>query len=255
MALSITQLQTLIAEITDLSIGTNDSDDVTPTLVNTFIQEAYQRIVSLNVKWPWFQTVYELNTVASQQRYDDGFTRIHTTAPLTPATGSDFNDIRTIISVTNESNGGNQLIYIDDFLAQKYWNGTTNQPAYPVYYSLWAGGMNVWPMPNGVYTLNIRAFRQPSYDWLTDANLTVDLNTEFSIMIINYAAARLYQYQEDPEMAAVFMRTFDEGVALARNNLSAPNPNQDLVLSGGLQIYPWNGGWPGLRNGNLLWWR
>lgn len=252
MALNITQIRSLVESITDLSIGNGASDDITEDLVDTFIKEAYQRIVSLYTKWPWFETTYSINTVASQRRYSTGFTQVYTTSTAVTS-GSNFNDIRQLIAVTNDSNGGNQLIYVDDFLAQKYWNGTSDTPGYPTYFSLWAGGLNIYPKPDGVYTLNIRGFRQPSYAWLTDAGLTVDLNDEFSIMIINFVAARCFQFQEDPEMAAVYMNHFDQGITLARTEITAPNSNQGLVLSGGLQLNPYYTG--GLKDGNLVFWR
>ena len=253
MALNITQIRTLVENITDLSIGNGASDDITQDLVDTFINEAYQRIVSLYTKWPWFETTYSLDTVNAQRRYSTGFTQVHTTATGT-SVGNDFSDIRQLISVTNETSGGNQLVYVDEFLAQRYWNGTSDQPGFPTYFSMWAGGLNIYPKPNGIYEFNIRGFRQPSYAWLTDPGLTVDLNDEFSIMIINFVTARCFQFQEDPEMAAVYMNHFDQGITLARTNITAPNSNQDLVLSGGLQLSPYyNAAFP-LRDGNLIFW-
>ncbi len=200
MPLNITQIENLVEAITDLQVGNDPSDDVPSNLVNAFIEEAYQRIFTLNTKWPWYQTIYELNTTANQRSYTTGFTQIATTATGT-SVGSDFADIREIISATNESNGGNQLIYIDDFLAQKYWNGTADTPGNPIYFSMWAGELRLWPKPDSVYTINIRGFRQPSYAWLTNPGLTVDINDEFHIMIVNFVASRCYQFQEDPEMA------------------------------------------------------
>jgi hypothetical protein len=56
-------------------------------------------------------------------------------------------------------------------------------------------------------------------------------------------------------MAAVYMNHFDQGVTLSRQNITHPSNNQPMVLSGGLQIWPWNTGWPAFKSGNLLWWR
>jgi hypothetical protein len=254
MPLNITQIENLVEAITDLQVGNDPSDDVPSNLVNAFIEEAYQRIFTLNTKWPWYQTIYELNTTANQRSYTTGFTQIATTATGT-SVGSDFADIREIISATNESNGGNQLIYIDDFLAQKYWNGTADTPGNPIYFSMWAGELRLWPKPDSVYTINIRGFRQPSYAWLTNPGLTVDINDEFHIMIVNFVASRCYQFQEDPEMAAVYMNHFDQGAALARQNITHPSNNQPMVLSGGLQygFFPgWNG-MPTYRSQNIWW--
>jgi hypothetical protein len=93
----------------------------------------------------------------------------------------------------------------------------------------------------------MRGYREPSLEWLNqgDANSTylVDLNQEFHLMLVNFVMMRLFQFQEDPEMAAVYQRHFQEGVAIAKDNITAPNSNQPVILSGGLQTYPgywWN---------------
>jgi hypothetical protein len=48
--------------------------------------------------------------------------------------------------------------------------------------------------------------------------------------------SRIFQFQEDPEMAAVYNRQFEQEVALVQGNLTAPNNNQPLIMSGGLQL-------------------
>jgi len=55
-------------------------------------------------------------------------------------------------------------------------------------------------------------------------------------MLVNFVMMRIFQYQEDPEMAALYQRHFQEGVAIAQQNLSAPNINQPLIMSGGLLL-------------------
>lgn len=246
MSLNITQLRNLVTDISCVDIP----DDISQDLVDAFIREGYQRIVTLWTRWPWFQASYTLDTVVSQRGYSTGFDRDLPSA----VAGLSFSDIRELISVTNETNGGNQLIYIDNFLAEKYWNGTADTPGIPTYYSLWAGQLQLWPKPDSVYSLNIRGFRQPSYAWLTDPGQNVDLNDEFHIILLNFVVARIYQYQEDPEMAALFMQHFDVGVSIARSNLTAPNSNQPIVLSGGLQTTGYYGTWPALRSENIVWW-
>jgi hypothetical protein len=234
MALNITQIQTLVEDITDLDIGVGTNYDITPDLFNAYAREGYQRIVSTFSRWPWFQATYTLNTVAEQRSYTSGFTK---TAPES-ASGLTFGDIREIISVTNETDAGNQLIYIDNFKAEPVWVGTNDISGIPSYFSLWADSLQLWPKPDDVYQLTIRGFRQPSYAWLSDAGQNVDLNDEFHIMLINFIVARLFQYQEDPEMAQVYMRHFEQGVAISRDDLTGPNSNQPLILSGGLQTDP-----------------
>jgi hypothetical protein len=234
MALNITQIQNLVQDITDNQIGVGSNFDFTPDLFLAYTREAYQRIVSTYSRWPWFQATYELTTIENQRVYTTGFNQV---AP-TVQSSLDFADIREIISVVNETDSGNQLIYIDNFKADSIWVGTNDQANIPNYFALWADSLQLWPKPDDVYELTIRGFRQPSYEWITNSALDVDLNDEFHIMLINFIVARIFQFQEDPEMAAVYMAHFEQGVALSRTDLTGPNANQPLILSGGLQTDP-----------------
>ena len=56
------------------------------------------------------------------------------------------------------------------------------------------------------------------------------------MMLVNFTLARIFQFQEDSEMANVYMKHFDTGVTLAKANLISPNNNQPIILSGGLQL-------------------
>ena len=234
MALNISQLRSLVEDITSLQIGNGTGDDISQDLVDTYIREGFQRIISLDDRWPYFQASYSLSTVNNQRAYTTGFTR---TAPST-VTNLTFDDIFEIISVTNETDAGNQLIYIDNFRAETVWVGTNDIAGIPSYFSLWAGQLQLWPKPDDVYTLTIRGYREPSYAWLTDTGQNVDLDDEFHIMLINFVVSRCFQFQEDPQMAQVYMQHFDTGVSLSRANLTAPNSNQPLILSGGFQTDP-----------------
>lgn len=234
-----------LENISDLAIGNDpDVDDISEDLVIQFIKEGYQRIISLEGRWPWLQSVYTFNTVNTQRGYNSGFTLTNTTstAITVPAANQTLNDIREVINLVNNTNGGNELIYIDQFKAEQIWCGTDDQPDIPAYWSLWGGQINLWPKPNDVYAITMRAYREPSLEWLNqgDANSTyyVDLNQEFHMMLVNFVMMRIFQYQEDPEMAAVYQRHFQEGVAIAKDNLTAPNSNQPVILSGGLQTNP-----------------
>lgn len=231
-----------LEDISELEIGTGDQDDISQALVLQFIKEGYQRIVSLYDRWPWFQGVWTWNTVENQRSYSTGFTLTNTTstAITTPASGKTYGDIASIINLVNNTNSGNELIYIDQFKAEQIWVGTNDQPNIPAYWSLWAGQVNLWPKPDDVYSITMRGYRVPSLSWLDNLGSSstdyVDLDTEFHMMLVNFVMMRIFQYQEDPEMAAVYQRHFQEGVAIAQQNLAAPNSNQPLIMSGGLQV-------------------
>ena len=95
MALNITQIETLVEDITDLQVGVGTNFDITPELFKAYVREGYQRIVSTFNRWPYFQATYSLTTVAEQRAYTSNFTK---TAPTT-VSGLTFGDIREIITL------------------------------------------------------------------------------------------------------------------------------------------------------------
>jgi hypothetical protein len=247
--LNLNNLIELIEDVSQLSIGNTDTDDISQDLVVQYIKEGYQRIVSLDDRWPWLQSVWTFNTITDQRGYSNNFTLTNTssTAITVPQVGQTLNDIREAINLVNNTNSGNELIYIDQFKAEQIWVGPSDNPGQPYYWSIWAGQINLWPKPDQVYAITMRGYREPSLNWLTQdspaSTSYVDLNQEFHLMLVNFVMMRIFQFQEDPEMAAVYQRHFQEGVAIAKDGITAPNSNQPMMLSSGLQTsgyYWWN---------------
>lgn len=240
----------LIESLSQLEIGYNpDVDDINQDLVLQFIKEGYQRIVALDSRLPWFQTSYQIQTLEDIRDYSTNFVLVSTWSPYIQIpqanlTTTSIREIINVVSVQGESETGGyglELIYLDNFKAQQIWNGTTDQSNIPAYWTLWNNSLRLYPKPNGVYTLNILGYRQPDYAWLTDSNNSesvqyVDIDNEFHMMLVNFTLARIFQFQEDAEMANVYMKHFDTGVSLAKANLISPNNNQPIILSGGLQL-------------------
>ena len=240
----------LIESLSQLEIGYNpDVDDINQDLVLQFIKEGYQRIVALDSRLPWFQTSYQIQTLEDIRDYSTNFVLVTTwspyiTTPQANLTTASIREIINVVSVQGEDETGGyglELIYLDNFKAQQIWNGTTDQSNIPAYWTLWNNSLRLYPKPNGVYTLNILGYRQPDYSWLTDSNNSesvqyVDIDNEFHMMLVNFTLARIFQFQEDSEMANVYMRHFDTGVSIAKANLTSPNNNQPIILSGGLQL-------------------
>ena len=238
----------LIENLSQLQIGYNvDIDDVNQDLVLQFIKEGYQRIVSLDTRWPWFQSTYSFDTVNNTRTYSAGFDLTATYSPYiavfpaASATTINISEIREVISCTNNTDAGNELIYIDQFKAESIWVGTNDQADIPSYWSLWGNQINFWPKPNGVYNITTRGYRQADLTWLTESNNAastdyVDLDPEFHMMLVNFVLARTFQFQEDPEMASVYMQHYNAGVTIAKANITAPNSNQPLIMSGGLLL-------------------
>jgi hypothetical protein len=243
--LTLAQMRTFIAQLSDLEIGFDENDDISTDLVNGFIKEGFQKIVALTVRWPYYQTSYSFSTVTSQRSYTS-FEQQYPT-PIGSSTKG-ITDITQIISVINNTNAGNALIYIDQARAESIWVGTNDVVGIPAYFSVWANQLNLWPKPDQVYSITVRGFRKPALSWFQDENLPIDISPELQLPLTNYALARIFQFDEDPEMAAVYMRNFEQGIALLQNNLTAPNSNRQLILSGGLQLTPYDWWWSDTPN-------
>lgn len=250
----------LLENLSNLTIGPDpDADDISQDLVLQFLKEGYQTIVAANTRWPWFQTNWYLNTVADQQIYSLGYYMTSTTSPSysIPLTSQSLFEVGEIVSFTNTTNSGNELVLLPQSYAESIWVGTSNQSGIPAYYSQWANAIKLWPMPNDVYLLLIRGYRMPSFTWLSDSNNAastdyVDLNVELHMPLVNYTMGRIFQFQEDREMADTYMRFFQLGIKNYMDSLTAPSSNQPLILSGGLQNQfggPWSWVLPGAASG------
>lgn len=251
--LTLAQMRTFVGELSDLDIGFDENDDISTDLVNGFIKEGFQKVVALSTRWPYYQTTYAFSTVTDQRSYST------ITQQLPPAIGSSNISIPNISQITalinngpsSGNNGqGNALVYIDQARAESIWVGSQDQPEIPAYFSIWANQINLWPKPDQVYLMTVRGFRKPSLEWFSDQNLPIDISPELQLPMINYVMARIFQFQEDPEMSNEYMRSFERAIAIIQGNLTAPSSNRQLIMSGGLQLQPYDWWWsdsPNLR--------
>ena len=153
-----------------------------------------------------------------------------------------FNDIAKINNCVNVTDMGNQLIYTDNYRAEQVWpiNSDNDIAGIPAYWSFWGQAINLWPKPDSLYTVRIMGYRRYNINWLSDGNLAIDIDPEFHMALMNYVLARIFQFQEDPDMAAIYMNNYEQGVAMIRGWKTAVNRNQQMVLSGGLQLNPYD---------------
>jgi hypothetical protein len=198
-----------------------DETDLPDSIVDQFAREGFQRIYSLERRWPYLQETYSFNTVANQREY----------------TISTIGDIREIISVVDTSQSGARLTLIPYDNAEEIWLGNTDVPSRPYFYSFWDKKLQLWAKPDAIYPITVRAYRNPLYTWLSDATLTIDLDEWFHALLPYFVIARVYQRQEDSDLSAMYMRSFEEGVGLARRDLMKASSAQPVIMSAGRQ-YP-----------------
>lgn len=251
----------LLESLSQLAIGYDpDVDDINQDLVLQFLKEGFQTIVDSEVRWPWFETEYTA-VVNYGEPYFTQFIMEHTYSPyITTPVPVNIDQIKEVVNVIaiqgieRYANYGNELIYIGQHQAERWWVGSTNQPGIPGYFSMWSNRVYLWPRPNQLYTLYVRGYRVPNLEWLNDSSNSestnyVDLDLELQACLVNYAMSRIYQFQEDPEMSAVYSNQFQANLRNYQDYLTAPSSNQPLVYSGGLQLTTYGYGLnvPGIR--------
>ena len=241
--LTLAQMRDLVGQLSELEIGVDTNDDITVDLINAFIKEGFQKIYNLTTRFPYYQATYGFTTIVDTR----GYLQFGQLLPEVNATPNVITDLNQIISVVNNSNAGNSLIYMDQFKMESLYVGTQDTSGIPAYFSIWADRLNLFPKPNDTYSMTIRAFRRPTLTWLSDVNVSIDISPDMQLPLVNYVMSRIFQFQEDPEMAAVYNRQFEQEVALVQGNLTAPNNNQPLIMSGGLQLSPYAYYGPGIQ--------
>ena len=216
MAITLTTLRSQVRDMADL-----DETDLSNTIIDQFAREGFQRIYALERRWPILQETYTFNTVANQREY----------------TISTIGDIREIISVVDTSTQGARLTLIDYNDAESIWLGNLDVASRPYFYSFWDKKLQLWAKPDIVYPMTVRAFRNPVYTWLTDITENIDLDEFFHAILPYFVLARVYQRQEDSDLANMYLKSFEEGVAIARRDLMKASSAQPVIMSGGRQ-YP-----------------
>ena len=216
MAITLTTLRSQVRDMADL-----DATDLSDAVIDQFAREGFQRIYALERRWPILQESYTFNTVANQREY----------------TISTIGDIREIISVVDTSTQGARLTLIDYNDAESIWLGNLDVASRPYFYSFWDKKLQLWAKPDIVYPMTVRAFRNPVYTWLTDIAESIDLDEWFHAILPYFVLARVYQRQEDSDLANMYMKSFEEGVAFARRDLMKASSAQPVIMSGGRQ-YP-----------------
>lgn len=247
--LTLAQMRDFVGELADLDIGFDDNDDISQDLVNGFIKEGFQKIVALSQRYPYYQSTYGFTTIIDQRSYTSFGQTIPVESPLPTKTMS---DIQQIIAVINNTNAGNSLVYIDQARAESIWVGSQDNPGIPAYFSIWGNQLNLWPKPDQLYQMTIRGYRIPSLNWFSDENTAIDISPQMQLPLINYVMGRIFQFQEDPEMANEYMRSFERAVAIIQGQLTAPSSNRQLIMSGGLQLTPYDWWWSDTPNLQVL---
>jgi len=216
-------LRQTIRDITDL-----DADDVPDSILDLYIRDGYYRILDLEKRWTFLEVSFSFQARTGVRAY--------TIADLTSDT------LSQVSSIVDNTNTGVRLANIGYDEAESTYIGAYDTNGDPLFYSVWAGQIHLYPKPESTRTLVCRGYREP-FDWQTDEG-DVDASPNLHFPLVYYACSRIYQQLEDPTMSQLYKQSFDEGVALARKNVMEPVAHHPIVLSSGLtRNMPSEKGW------------
>ena len=205
-------LRQTVRDITDL-----DAEDLPDALLDLYIRDGYYRILDLEKRWTFLEKSFTFNTVANQRAYPiDNFTA---------------DPISEVVSIVDNTGVGQRLDMIGYDMAEQTYNGAYDTAGDPLFYAVWEDKIHLFPKPNNVRQLVVRAYREPQ-DWIT-VDDDVDASPSLHFPLVYYACSRVYQRLEDSAMAAVYKQSFDEGVSLARNNIMKPVSHGHLIMAHG----------------------
>jgi hypothetical protein len=194
-----------------------DDEELPDSLLNTYLQDAFERTVALDNRWPRNEATWEvsksLGTISAALPPD----------MLIPA----------IVSVTPRSTY-QRLIYMsqenaEDMFAQ---SGTVSQ-GNPTYWSTWGREMLLWPNPGPdvSFDLTVRGYRQPVWD--NAASTIPDIDERLHPALAYYAMSLAYAAQEDEILEGVNLARWDRDAKSFMGAIMDPPRHRPLVLNGG----------------------
>lgn len=212
---TVSELVSFVRDVMEL-----DEADLSTSLIKQYMKDGYNRIISLERRWPFFEVSATLNAVSEQRDY-----------PISSIGAGNF---REVISILDTSTVGNRLSIISMDDAEGVWHGAFDQPARPLFFAEWGDVLKLYPKPNMSYALSVRGYRKPTYTWINDSALQIDCDERLHDAIAYYAIAQAYKRQEDTEMHAQYKQSFDEAVGLARKDIMRPPSHRPMIVARGV---------------------
>lgn len=185
-----------------------DETDLPDLLLDRYLQEGYDRIIALETRWPFFETVWFFTTSA------DG------TIILTP-------DVEVIESLL--ASDGHRLVRVDSRWAEDRYYSTTGTAGT---WSQINRTVHLHPRPAMGQVMYARGFRKSS-DWIAGgASSDVDADERLHLPIAWYACSVGYAQQEDEVLEVTYQNRFRESVSIVQAAIMRPWTGGPKVLNG-----------------------
>lgn len=197
-----------------------DDEELPDSLLNVYLQDAFERTVALDNRWPRNETTWHAAKVLDS-----------TVVNLPPDVL-----IPSIISIT-PTGTFQRLIYMTHENAEDMFASTgTITQGNPTYWSTWGRELSLWPNPGPTvsFDLTVRGYRQPVWD--NAASTIPDIDDRLHPALAYYAMALTYSAQEDEILEGVYMARWDRDAKAFMGAIMDPPRHRPLVLNGGPAI-------------------
>lgn len=198
-----------------------DEEELPNALLDSYLDEAYNRTVSMETRWPFFEAYFEV-----AQTPDFG-------AIVLPAE-CNVNQIASVV----DADTGKRLVQIGNEAAEDGFNATNKAAGAAAYYSVWGNMIHLWPRVAVEIEVHlfVRGYRNPT-NWIAlGASGEVDADPRLHILLAHYAIALCYAQQEDEVLEDVYMKRWQMSFAAARAAICAPRHHRPLVFNSGLGV-------------------
>lgn len=219
-ALSADDIRSYVRTALDVEVS-----ELPNTLIDVWMQEAYDKVVALADRGPyWLHVTYTFDSVIGTQAYDlDSEPTLISPQPL-----QYIEDVRgDTWTLTPRSHRQMRAEY----------RQTSPSQAKSTEFSLWGRSLYLWPIPSAVISYQVTGTRQP-IDWIA-VNGSPDCPNEFHGFIADYALARGYAQQDDPESAATLLNGWEAQVKKLLVRSQDGMTSQPLTINGGNGREPW----------------
>lgn len=201
-----------------------DDEELPDTLLNIYLQEAFDRTMAATNRWPRNEFVWPVSKIAGQN---------FITLP------PDLN-LPSIISIVSVADGYPLVIIPFEQGEQSFapvrYEEVTSGVNKPLYASVWSGKLYLWPQlaTDATYDVVLRGHRQPV--WTNGASDLPDLDERLHVTLSYYAMALAYAAQEDEILEGVYMARWDRDLQNQLRAIQEPIHNHPLVMHGGAPV-------------------
>ena len=198
------------------------SSELADATIDSYLQEAFNRTIAAENKWPFYEKAWELTLTAGE------------TAIAAP---SDLNRTSILSFVQVGENPPVQSLRLVDYgTAEALYGWSAPASFTPFYeYSIFGGYLYLWPVAQLADDTEfvLRGYRLPT-DWLAGPSTTEpDCDSRLHLLLAHYAIALSYAKQEDETLENTYMTRWQRDVEIARSAIMEPTRRLPLVMGGG----------------------